>query len=70
MESKTSLEQQQDSIGDVVSSDHLDDRPETHEVPFALVLERAPKGTFHPELREPLARISHQSTKSRRDKRT
>jgi len=38
MGSNMSMEQQQDKIGDVVSSDGPDDRPEKHEIPFALVL--------------------------------
>ena len=52
MGSNTSMEQQ-DKIGDVVSSDGPDDRPETHEIPFALVLEKRSQGSFQPELREP-----------------
>jgi hypothetical protein len=42
-----------DTIGSLVSSDGPDDRPEVHELPFALVMERARKGTFNPDLREP-----------------
>jgi len=52
MGSNNSVERQQDNLGDVVSSDGPDDRPEQHQVPFALVLERSPKGNFHQELRE------------------
>jgi hypothetical protein len=53
MGSTSSVEQQQNNIGDVVSTDGPDDRPENHEVPFALVLERRAKGSFQPELRDP-----------------
>ena len=48
-----SMEQQQDKIGDVVSSDGPDDRPEKHEIPFALALEKKSQGSFQPDLREP-----------------
>ena len=53
MGSDTSVEQQQDKIGDVVSSDGPDDRPEKHEIRFALVLEKRSQGSFQPDLREP-----------------
>ena len=53
MGSNMSMEQQQDKIGDVVSSDGPDDRPEKHEIPFALALEKRSHGSFQPELREP-----------------
>ena len=53
MGSNMSMEQQQDKIGDVVSSDGPDDRPEKHEIPFALVLEKRSQGSFQPDLREP-----------------
>ena len=48
-----SMEQQQDKIGDVVSSDGPDDRPEKHEIPFALALEKKSQRSFQPDLREP-----------------
>jgi hypothetical protein len=35
------------------SPDGPDDAPEAHEVPFALVMKRAPKGSLAPEPREP-----------------
>jgi hypothetical protein len=53
MGSNMSMEQQQDKIGDVVPSDGPDDRPEKHEIPFALALEKRSHGSFQPELREP-----------------
>ena len=42
-----------DKLGHLVSSDGPDDAPEPHEVPFALVMERAAKRSFEPDLREP-----------------
>jgi hypothetical protein len=53
MGSNMSMEQQQDKIGDVVSSDGPDDRPEKHEIPFALALEKKSQRSFQPDLREP-----------------
>jgi hypothetical protein len=42
-----------DDLGEVVSSDGPNDRPERREVPFAFVMERTPKGAFAPDLRQP-----------------
>jgi hypothetical protein len=51
--SNKSMEQQQDNIGEAVSSDGAEHRPERHEIPFALVLERRGQGSFQPNLTEP-----------------